>query len=272
VRTVATVLGLFGVATAAFIVVSQFGGLDRQEFAGLMDGPKPEQARLSPDSGTPSVDGAAGEAPEISAVPPPTGTTVEPEPRQRSVAQADPPPSDLVTSTVRSVRNVTGPGMTPVQVPTGELEREPVPKRPPPPPRWKVFSPVTVQEAGLLGAGPRTIRLAGIVPPAGGRQCRPLAGGETAEMPCDRLATIALRKRIRAFGVECRVAAEDPADPVLAPCRIGKTDLSLWMIEQGWAEAAKRAPEGYAAAEKEARCARRGMWQGEGPPADCLQN
>jgi len=239
----------------------------------MMDGPKPEHSRLSPDPGEAPDDrapsGVGGPGEPVAAV---SGKSTA-EPEQTPPERDAPPSSDLVTSTVRSVRNVTAPGMTPAPALTGPVERESVPKRPPAPPRWKVFSPVTVREAGLLGAGPRTIRLAGIVTPAEDRLCRPSAVGEAAaEMPCARLATVALRSRIRAFGVECRVSASDSTDPAIAPCRIGKTDLSLWMIEQGWAEAAPRAPDGYAAAEKEARCARRGMWQGEGPPADCLQN
>jgi endonuclease YncB( thermonuclease family) len=261
-------LGLAGVAVAAFVVVSQWGGRDRAEFGGLMDGPKPEQGRLAPEPEASSGDDAGS-------IPPPPADSSAPAGPEPVVTPPEvvPPSSDLVTSTVRSVRNVTAPGMTPAQVPSGELEREAMPKRPPAPPRWKVFSPVTVREADLLGAGGRSIRLAGIVPPAAGRQCRrPATEGAAVEMPCARMAVVALRNRIRSFGVECQVAANDAADPAVAPCRIGKTDLSLWMIEQGWAEAAPRAPEGYGAAEKEARCARRGIWQAGDTPADCLQN
>jgi endonuclease YncB( thermonuclease family) len=263
---VASGLVLVGAVAAAVFIVSQFGGLDRQELAGMMNASKPEQARLTPESDSASGDvalsGEEGAAPVVA--------PAAPEAPQAVV----PPPSDLVTSTVRSVRNVTAPGMTPAPVVTGPLEREAVPKRPPPPPRWKKFSPVTVHEAGLLDLGARKVRLAGIVAPAEGRLCRPPATGDaTAEMPCARLAMVALRSRIRAFGVECQVStSDDTSDPAIAPCRIGKTDLALWMIEQGWAEAAPKAPDGYAAAEKAARCGQRGIWRAEGPPADCLQN
>lgn len=266
-RTGTTVLGVFGVAVVAFFVVSRFGGLDRPEFIEMMNGPKPEQARLAPEPDDGTGDGAPGEASPVARPPeaPPTRASETP----RAVA---PPPSDLVTSTVRSVRNVTAPGMTPAPPATGRLEREAEAKRPSAPLRWRVFSPVRVVEAGLLDVGPRTIRLAGIVPPAEDRQCRRPGAAAAAEMPCARLAMLALRSRIRAFGVECQVSADDGKDVAVAPCRIGKTDLSFWLIEQGWAEAATKSPEGYAVAEKAARCGRRGMWQADAPPADCLQN
>ena len=130
-----------------------------------------------------------------------------------------------------------------------------------------------MREAGLLDLGDLTVRLAGLVPLSGDRQCHPVeAGDPAAEVACARLALTALRRRVRALGVECRVSADDPADPIVAPCRIGTTDLGLWLIEQGWAEAAAKAPEGYKQAETEARCLRLGIWQQDPVPADCPRN
>ncbi|WP_018182059.1 thermonuclease family protein [Kaistia granuli] len=242
----------------AIILVSQFGGLDRRELAGLMGEPAPEQVILPPLSDQPERPiRMAGEAPAAT-MPPVTSEHPEAEP-----AEPDAP----------APRNVTAPGMTPAPTGDGPLEREPVSKHPPAPPTWKIFSPVMVREAGLLDLGRRKVRLAGIVPPDPDRLCHPGSTGDPkVDIPCARLAMVALRSRIRAFGVECRVAARDPGDPIVAPCRIGKTDLALWLVEQGWAEAAANAPDAYAAAETEARCARRGIWQAGDPPADCLQN
>lgn len=276
VRTALAALCLLGGMALAIIIVSQFGGLDSRELAGLMGKPAPEQVIL-PSSPREAAEawrphgGAAGgsdpERPKL-AMPPLTDETPQPETAGAS--------EDGSASTERvepAHRNVTAPGMTPAPTVVGPLEREAVPKRPPAPPKWKAFSPVVVREAGLLDLGPRNVRLAGIVVPDGDRLCHPgVTGNRDIDMPCSRLAMVALRSRIRAFGVECLISANDAADPARARCRIGKTDLALWMIEQGWAEAASNAPKGYAAAEKEARCARRGIWQAGDPPADCLQN
>ncbi|WP_029074441.1 thermonuclease family protein [Kaistia adipata] len=265
-RTGTTVVGVFAVAAVAFFVVSQFGGLDRPEFIELMNGPKPEQARLTPEPDEGTGDDLPGKPAPVARPP------EAPPPASEAPEVVAPPQSDLVTSTVRGVRNVTAPGMTPAPPATGRLEREAEAKRPSAPLRWRVFSPVRVVEAGQLDVGPRTLRLAGIVSPAEDRRCRRPATDAVVEMSCARLAMLALRSRIRAFGVECQVSADDGKDLAVAPCRIGKTDLSFWLIEQGWAEAGPKAPEGYAVAEKAARCARRGMWQADAPPADCLQN
>ncbi|BCP51681.1 hypothetical protein K32_02980 [Kaistia sp. 32K] len=250
----------------AIIIISQFGGLDRRELSSLMGAPAPEQVVLPEltDPAPREVRIVGGQNPGAE---PPVAAT-------QPAATDDPASADSEPAWINPAhRNVTAPGMTPAPAGNGPLEREATTKRPAGPARWKTFSPVTVREAGLLDLGPRNVRLAGIVPPDPDRLCHPAATGDPEiDVPCARLAMVALRSRIRAFGVECRVSANDPADPAVAPCRIGKTDLSLWMIEQGWAKAAARAPKPYAAAEKEARCGRRGIWQAGDPPADCLQN
>lgn len=277
VRTALAAFCLAAMLALAFIITSQIGGLDRDELAGLMGPPASGSAAAETDD--PDADpldgqpvnrddpaGAVPPAPPASpALPPPPGTVTETAP--------GPPPPEPAEPVARATRNVTAPGMTPAPSGNGPLEREAMPKKPPTPPRWKAYAPVVVEEAGLLDIGPRKVRLAGIHSPAADRLCHiPATGKAEATVACSHLAMVALRRRIRAFGVECRISANETADPVVAPCRIGQTDLALWLVEQGWAQAAKHAPEGYAAAEKEARCARRGVWREVETPPDCLQN
>lgn len=281
-RPALAALGLVAMIGIAVIVTSQIGGLDRREFDGLMGAPAPEQvavsndpddADLDPFDGD-AVDDAGSQAP-AQEMPPAVTEVPTPEPAISAddTPASDPDPTPAAEVVAPAVRNVTAPGMTPAPVVSGPLEREALPKKPPTPPRWKAYSPVVVREAGLLDIGPRNVRLAGIVAPTGDQLCHPGATGDAdVDIACSRLAMVALRSRIRAFGVECRISENDTADPVVAPCRIGPTDLALWLVEQGWAEAARSAPKAYAAAEKEARCARRGLWKAASPPADCFQN
>lgn len=288
VRTAPAALWLTAMIGLAVIVTSKIGGLDRHEFAGLMGAPAPEQVTVSNDLDDADrdpfdgpVDADDGSAPDPDMPPPAT------PPRRVDAPAPTAPPADAPAPAVEAQtqtqpqtqaqapapRNVTAPGMTPAPALTGPLEREARPKKPPAPPRWKAFSPVVVREAGLLDIGQRHVRLAGIRVPGDDRLCRPTETGEAAgEVACSRLALVALRRRVRALGVECRVSANDTADPLVAPCRIGSTDLGQWLIEQGWAEAAAKAPDGYKTAETEARCFRRGIWQAGPPPTGCLQN
>jgi hypothetical protein len=269
VRTALAALCLMAVIGLAVIVTSQIGGLDGRELAGLMGEPAPEQVSIPAEpkaEGLPRLDSGelaekdgSGSDESDSEMPPPAPEPALPEASAEPVAQAP--------------RNVTGPGMTPAPAGTGPIEREAIPKKPPAPPRWKTYAPVVVREPGMLDLGDLTVRLAGLVPLSGDRQCHPVeAGDPAAEVACARLALTALRRRVRALGVECRVSANDPADPIVAPCRIGTTDLGLWLLEQGWAEAAAKAPEGYKQAETEARCLRLGIWQQDPVPADCPRN
>ncbi|WEK51777.1 MAG: thermonuclease family protein [Candidatus Kaistia colombiensis] len=281
-RTALAALCLTAMIGLAVIVTSKIGGLDRRELAGLMGAPAPEQVTLSnelDDADRDPFDGPVDAADASSSdqeMPPPASPPrrVDAPAGAAPAAEAPAPaPAPAVETPIWAPRNVTAPGMTPAPSVTGPLEREAVPKKPLAPPRWKAFSPVVVREAGLLDIGARHVRLAGIAVPDDARLCHPAETAEAAdEIACAKLALVALRRRVRALGVECRVSANDTADPIVAPCRIGATDLGHWLIEQGWATAAAKAPDGYKAAETEARCFRRGIWQAGPPPADCLQN
>lgn len=186
---------------------------------------------------------------------------------QAGATAADAPVAAVPASSGGAVRIIGGPGIGPGPAPGGALEREAVPPAPHEAARWRRFPRVVIVEPGLLDAGKRKLRLAGIVAPEPDQSCRRAAG--TPELSCTQLSVQALRQRVRALGVECQVSVDDPSDPVVAPCRIGKTDLSLWLIEQGWAHAAADAPDAYQDAAAKARCSRAGLWRATEPPQDC---
>jgi endonuclease YncB( thermonuclease family) len=166
-----------------------------------------------------------------------------------------------------SVRDVTPPGITPAPKVDGPLERIPAPPLPPEPARWWRFELPETTDAATFVTGGRTIRIAGVEPPAADRTCRMPDG---AEWPCGRMALTSLRMFLRGRPVECYYRLSDAAADFAAPCRVGPTDLGAWLLTQGWVTPGERAGDDYRRGAEEARCARRGLWRGELPPDSCL--
>jgi endonuclease YncB( thermonuclease family) len=104
----------------------------------------------------------------------------------------------------------------------------------------------------------RRIRLLGIDAPEARQTC----GGPDEAWPCGRAATRALAGRVARHPVECRWRERDRWGRALAACRVGATDLSAWMVENGWALAFRRYSTAYVGAEAKAQAARRGVWRG----------
>ena len=56
----------------------------------------------------------------------------------------------------------------------------------------------------------------------------------------------------------CTVPPEGGRDRIAAECRIGKQDVGQWLVENGWARAAKGGP--YVEAGDKARTAKKGIF------------
>ena len=165
-----------------------------------------------------------------------------------------------------AVRNVTPPGMTPGPGGDGPLIREPAPPRPSDPPRWRrYFLPVTTDAATFV-VKHITIRIAGIVPLSAEGVC-PLANG--SDWPCGRTALYALRMFLRGRAVECFFPPPGNATEIVAPCRVGRTDLAAWLLAQGWVKPSELATDAYRTAAAQAHCARLGLWRGSIAPSSC---
>lgn len=278
-------LVVFGVVAGA----SYLAGYFRLEFDTADNAPSapPPSEAPSPTEDEPVADAppeppAASPAPQIetadlapaepAAPPEPVAAPTWPSPAPVAASDsASEPEGATDPATVASApRLVGGAGITPGPISQEELPREAVPAKPPKPPepaRWRTFRHVMVLEAGLIDLGRRSVELAGAEPAPRDRDCRLSEGAPS--LPCSQLALQAMRQRIRALGIQCEISVDETADPVVAPCRLGRTDLALWLIAQGWATARDGAPDGYGTAEKQARCARLGMWLETEPPGDC---
>jgi endonuclease YncB( thermonuclease family) len=100
--------------------------------------------------------------------------------------------------------------------------------------------------AGVLSFGDRRLQLAGLVPTPVNKMCTADSG---AAWPCGMLAKTNFRLFLRLRTVHCDLGNANWTDTATASCTIGGQDLSAWLIENGWAEAA----EGSAFAEAGAK-------------------
>jgi endonuclease YncB( thermonuclease family) len=163
-------------------------------------------------------------------------------------------------------RDVTPPGVTPAPITSGPLIREPLPPPPPEKPRWhRYFLPETADAATFL-VGDRTIRLAGVDALPRGGVCK-LADGDN--WPCGTTALFALRRFLGGRAIECFFLGTDRSNPLTAPCRIGRIDIGLWLVTQGWVKPEASAPEDYRTAAEAAHCAGLGLWRGSAQEAAC---
>ena len=110
----------------------------------------------------------------------------------------------------------------------------------------------------IVLAGER-VRLEGIDAPEQAQDC--FVEGES--WPCGREATRALTSRIAGRRVVCTRNGRDRYGRVLGVCRADGEDLNAWMVAEGHALASGGFSPRYAAEERRAERAGKGIWRGE---------
>ena len=118
-----------------------------------------------------------------------------------------------------------------------------------------------VIDSGLLDFAGMPVYLFGLRGARPDQTCE-LAG---ATWDCGREARWAARNRIANHWVECIERARGPGGEIFAVCYLGGVggpELNGWLVEQGWAMAARDYAEDYVAAEARARAAGLGLWRG----------
>jgi endonuclease YncB( thermonuclease family) len=158
-------------------------------------------------------------------------------------------------------------GSAPVRVgPIVRLQKAPEVKQvipEPAPVEPRRFFRVVVADAGTLVAGERTLRLADVDVPAADAECGDAAGHRWS---CGTRARTALRRFVRHRAVECLPLGEADLAPdgqSVVRCRVGRTDIATWLVENGWASPADAAAPALAALGETARSENRGLWQTE---------
>ncbi|HEY5082277.1 MAG TPA: hypothetical protein VII91_10260 [Bauldia sp.] len=163
-------------------------------------------------------------------------------------------------------RDVSPPGVMPLPTGAGPLLREPVPPRPPDPARWRRYFMPQTSDAATFKVNDMTIHVAGVAALAADQAC---AATDSGAWPCGQSALYALRRFLHGRAVECFFPYADGVTDVTAPCRVGRVDLGLWLLRNGWARPDELATDAYRAAANAARCARLGVWREETPSTDC---
>ena len=104
------------------------------------------------------------------------------------------------------------------------------------------------------------IRLHGIDAPEGRQECSDRIGRPYA---CGRAAARTLASLIAGRTVTCRAVDHDRYDRNVAICSVDNLDLGEAMVRSGHAlDYAQHSRGRYLAAEREARAAKRGLWEG----------
>jgi len=121
------------------------------------------------------------------------------------------------------------------------------------------FYRVMVRDGGTLEARTVIIKLAGIDAYAADEACKDAKGRSWA---CGTRARVALTRFIRGRAVVCKVPATyKTAELVTAPCVLAGTDLSTWMVSQGWAKPATSAESKLTKAAAAAKKKKVGVWR-----------
>jgi endonuclease YncB( thermonuclease family) len=127
-----------------------------------------------------------------------------------------------------------------------------------PKPTKKIYYRVIVPDSGTLEAGDAVIKLTGIVAIKADAQCHDKQG---KNWPCGAAAKTALRRLIRARAVVCDLPEPGEQKSFTARCAVSGTDLSTWMVRQGWAKPNDPPEPAHADAAEAAKSERIGLWQ-----------
>lgn len=119
---------------------------------------------------------------------------------------------------------------------------------------------IKVVDGDSLEIGARRIRLLGIDSPEYRQYCY---DKNHKRYSCGIKAKQHMEKLVSAGNVECREKGVDRYKRSLCVCYSGDKDLNEEMVRSGWAVVYRDEGAGYAAAEKEAKKHRRGIWQGK---------
>ncbi|MDR7143472.1 thermonuclease family protein [Rhizobium sp. BE258] len=181
------------------------------------------------------------------------------------------PPAPEISMSARPVDS--GSQFYPAEVDGRPLERvaAPEPEKPKPEPKKGAVLPRPVAEsAGVLAFGDRKLALAGILPTPDDKSCK---DGDGSDWPCGMLAKTNFRLFLRLRSVTCDLDDVNWKGTATASCKIGTQDLSEWLAENGWAEAAPGSA--FAAASETARADKKGIFGDDprkgapiAPPAD----
>jgi endonuclease YncB( thermonuclease family) len=122
----------------------------------------------------------------------------------------------------------------------------------------KRYYRVSVRDGGELQSGGVVIRLGGIAARDADATCK---GGDGKTWPCGAAAKAALVRLIRARAVTCKLPKGGEHNIIIARCSVAGTDLSTWLVRQGWAEPKGPLEPALAEAAQAAKQEGIGLWR-----------
>ncbi|HZP09407.1 hypothetical protein [Methyloceanibacter sp.] len=198
------------------------------------------------------------------ATPPTASPAVAAGSQAAGPAPAAAPPAQQVTSTPQT-HAVADPAPSPEPVPAAEkdesarvaaLQKD---ASPTPKPRTKLYYKVQVIDAGTIGSGGIVITLDGITARDAKASCKDAKGRPWS---CGSAGRIALTRLIRTRAVSCTLPAGGEQKTFTARCSVAGTDLSTWVVRQGWANPKDGSEKALADAEGAAKKDKVGIWRG----------
>jgi endonuclease YncB( thermonuclease family) len=127
------------------------------------------------------------------------------------------------------------------------------------PPPTKLYYKVRVLDAGTIQSGAIVITLADITARDAKATCKDAKG---RAWRCGEAGRVALMRLIRTRAVSCVLPQGGEQNAFAARCSVAGTDLSTWVVRQGWANAKAPAPKAIADAEDAAKKDKAGIWRG----------
>jgi endonuclease YncB( thermonuclease family) len=197
-------------------------------------------------------------------------------PNELTIAPGEPDKPTAQPQETTGVASVAAPASLPASAVTGEakphlLVREQAEKQRlaalqskdqadvQPEPQTKRYFRVKVRDGGTLVAGAILIRLDGIETREADARC---VSKDGRSWPCGAKARVALTRLIRYRAITCPLPASGEQPDFAARCTVGVTDLSMWMVRQGWAKPKTVAEPALADALEAAKKEQIGLWGG----------
>ena len=128
-----------------------------------------------------------------------------------------------------------------------------------PPVPTKLYYRVTVHDAGTLQSGGTTIRLAGITARDADASCKDKKG---RSWRCGAAGRSALAHLIHGRAVSCELPKSGRPKDFPARCNVAGSDLSTWVVREGWAVPADPPEPALAEAADAAKKDGAGLWRG----------
>ncbi len=200
-----------------------------------------------------------------------TGQIESAEPDQKADEEKPDAPADQSAEKPKETARIEEPeqdhGKVKLPGERAEQERQEAARKaqePPAPPKeepkQRLFK-VKVKDAATIESGDKSVTLAGVKARDPTEKCRALDG---REWPCGAVARGALMRLIRGRAVECEMPPPEASDSG-ATCKVGGTDLSAWVLKNGWAEPADGVGEDLRKAHAEAKENNLGLYRAAAP-------